>query len=166
MSQFYLSLGTNLGDRPQNLQRALELLEQRVVLTAVSALYETAPWGYADQPAFLNICVRGATSLTPHQLLRACQDVEQEVGRTQTFKWGPRLIDIDILFYDERVIADEALTIPHPFLSERAFVLAPLADIAPDFVHPRTGETVVEMLAHEYTTAVTRLPGNAFWETS
>lgn len=158
MSQIYLSLGTNLGDRPANLQKSLAYLQHGVEVTAVSALYETEPWGITDQPAFLNMCVALQTDLPPHELLCLCQSIEAKVGRRLTYKWGPRLIDIDILFYDDQIIGDETLTIPHPFVGERAFVLAPLADIAPDYVHPQTGETVVQMLAQMYSTAVYRLP--------
>jgi len=158
MSQIYLSLGTNLGDRPANLQKALAYLRRGVEITAVSHVYETEPWGVADQPPFLNICLAGKTHLPPQELLHLCQSVEIQVGRRPTYKWGPRVIDVDILFYDDQIIDEETLTIPHPFVSERAFVLAPLADIAPDFVHPQTDETVVQMLAQVYTTAVHRLP--------
>jgi len=158
LSQIYLSLGTNLEDRPANLQAALAGLHRGVDVTAVSAVYETEPWGVLDQPAFLNLCVGGVTTLTPYELLQLCQSIEVEVGRRPTYKWGPRLIDIDILFYDNQLIQDDRLIIPHPFVDERAFVLAPLADIAPDFVHPQTGKTVVQMLARVYSTAVHRLP--------
>jgi 2-amino-4-hydroxy-6-hydroxymethyldihydropteridine diphosphokinase len=129
-----------------------------VAVTAVSNVYETAAWGVTDQPDFFNICLAGHTDLSPHELLQFCQAVEAEVGRQPTYKWGPRIIDIDILFYDDLIIKDDALTIPHPFVQERAFVLAPLADIAPDYVHPQTGKSVVQMLAEAYTTAVYRLP--------
>ncbi len=158
MSHIYLSLGTNLGDRPANLQQALSALTRRVTITAVSNVYETEPWGVADQPAFLNICVAGKTTLLPHELLDFCKAIEAEVGRTPSFKWGPRLIDIDILFYDDMIMKDDTLAIPHPFVDERAFVLAPLADIAPELEHPQTNESVVQMLTAVYTTAVYLLP--------
>ena len=158
MSHITLSLGTNQGDRPANLQQTLIALEQGLTITAVSHIYETEPWGVTDQPTFLNMCVAGTTTVTPHKLLDFCKTIEAEVGRTPSFKWGPRLIDIDILFFDDLIMQDDALTIPHPFVQERTFVLAPLADIAPDYVHPQTGKSVVQMLADVYTTAVYRLP--------
>ncbi|MBE2220416.1 MAG: 2-amino-4-hydroxy-6-hydroxymethyldihydropteridine diphosphokinase [Anaerolineae bacterium] len=158
MSHIYLSLGTNLGDRPVNLQKALSALTRQITITAVSHVYETEPWGVTEQPAFLNMCVTGTTALIPHDLLDFCKHIEAEVGRTPTFKWGPRLIDIDILFYDDMIMKDDTLAIPHPFVDERAFVLAPLADIAPEYEHPQTHESVVQMLADVYTTAVYRLP--------
>ena len=163
MSQIYLSLGTNLGDRPANLQLALQILARQMTITAVSSVYETEPWGVTDQPAFLNLCLAGFTSLEPYQLLDFCQLVEAEVGRWPTYKWGPRLIDIDILFYDNLILKDDILSVPHPFVDQRAFVLAPLADIAPAYEHPQTHKTVVQMLADvspldETTTAVHLLP--------
>jgi 2-amino-4-hydroxy-6-hydroxymethyldihydropteridine diphosphokinase len=162
MSQIYLSLGANLGDRATSLRQALAGLERDVTVTAVSPLYETEPWGVINQPPFLNLCVGGQTSLPPGELLHFCQTVEQEVGRTPTYRWGPRLIDIDLLFYNDMVISSEPLIIPHPGLATRAFVLAPLADIAPDFVHPESGLTVAQMLANVSTTAVTRLSNQPF----
>ncbi len=158
MSHIYLSLGTNLGDRAANLKSAVHGLKRQMTITAVSNVYETEPWGVADQPAFLNMCVTGTTLLEPHDLLDFCKQIESEVGRTPTFKWGPRLIDIDILFYDNMIMKDDILAIPHPFVDERAFVLAPLADIAPDYEHPQTHESVAQMLAEVYTTAVYQLP--------
>lgn len=158
MSHIYLSLGTNLGDRPVNLQQALLALTRQISITAVSNVYETEPWGVTDQPSFFNICVAGSTTLAPHELLKFCKQIEAEVGRTPTFKWGPRLIDIDILFYDNMIMKDDTLAIPHPFVDERAFVLAPLADIAPDYEHPQTHASVVQMLVDVYTTAVYLLP--------
>ncbi|MFO7662425.1 MAG: 2-amino-4-hydroxy-6-hydroxymethyldihydropteridine diphosphokinase [Chloroflexota bacterium] len=146
MSLIYLGLGSNLNDRYANLRRALAELQEQVDITAVSPVFSTRPWGMADQPKFLNICIEATTSLSPLKTLHFIKRIEQKMGRLPSEKWGPRLIDIDILFYDSLVIADEELIIPHPHIAERAFVLAPLATIIPDFRHPQIGETVQEML--------------------
>ena len=157
MNQIYLSLGTNLGKRQHNLQNALLRLQEEVVLTGVSPIYETDPWGNTDQPQFLNLCVSAQTALQPKELLTFVKQIEQDMGREEITHWGPRLIDIDILFHNETIWQDEDLIIPHPHIAERAFVLAPLTDIAPDFTHPQTGETVVQMLANVFTTSVRKL---------
>lgn len=143
----YLSLGTNLGRRAANLRAALASLAPKIHVRRASPVYETEPWGYADQPAFLNQVVEAETSLAPVELLAYLKAVETGLGRQPTFRYGPRLIDLDVLFYDDLVIQDEALTLPHPRLAERAFVLVPLADLAPDFVHPRLRQSVRDLLA-------------------
>jgi 2-amino-4-hydroxy-6-hydroxymethyldihydropteridine diphosphokinase len=132
----YLALGTNLGDRHRNLCRAVLSLPASVRLLAESPVYETPPWGVTDQPAFLNMVIRVETDLPPLELLTILKKLEQDMGRQLTVRYGPRLIDLDILFYDDLVLETPALTIPHPRLHERAFVLVPLADLAPGMVHP------------------------------
>lgn len=165
MSQVLLSLGTNLGERRQNLRWAVTELGQKMGVTAVSPVYETEPWGKTDQPQFLNMCLVVTTDQSPRQLLTTIKQIEQDLGRTETYRWGPRLIDIDIISYDDVVVAEKGLNIPHARLAERAFVLAPLADVAPDWLHPITGKSVVEMLNAVYSTAVHQLPEPLFSET-
>ena len=147
MIPVFFSLGSNLGDRAQNLAEALPCLQQRVHLTRVSSLYETAPMGYADQPAFLNLACEARTVLPPDALLRFVKQIEQHQGRQATFRYGPRLIDVDILLYGGWVVSTPTLSIPHPRMAERAFVLVPLAEIAPKSVHPVLGLSVAALLA-------------------
>jgi 2-amino-4-hydroxy-6-hydroxymethyldihydropteridine diphosphokinase len=142
----YLALGSNLGDRAGNLRAAVDALAPQVIVSAESKIYETPPWGYEDQPAFLNMAVKAETDLEPASLLKHLKELEVHLGRAQSFRWGPRLIDIDILFDDDRVVDTPSIVIPHPRLHERAFVLIPLADIAPDFVHPVLKKTIRELL--------------------
>lgn len=132
----FLGLGSNLGEREENIRGALNrigaLPDTRVV--RVSSLHETAPWGVTDQPAFLNAAAEVRTELEPEALLNAVKAIEVEVGRTPTFRWGPRLIDIDVLLFGDRTLVTERLTLPHPRILERLFVLEPLAEIAPEVV--------------------------------
>jgi 2-amino-4-hydroxy-6-hydroxymethyldihydropteridine diphosphokinase len=150
----FLALGTNLGDRPANLRAAIATLPPSVVVRQSSPVYETPPWGLTDQPAFLNMVVKAETRLEPAALLATLKRIDQELGRTPTVRWGPRVIDMDILFYDDLVLETPEATIPHPRLHERAFVLVPLADIAPDLRHPVLGKTVAEMLAECDTSGI------------
>jgi 2-amino-4-hydroxy-6-hydroxymethyldihydropteridine diphosphokinase len=147
MHIIYLALGTNLGDRPGNLRAAVKALAPDIHVLAESHVYETPPWGYLDQPAFLNMAVQVETGLEPEALLGRLKQIEVEVGREPSFRYGPRRIDIDILFYDDLVLESGALTIPHPRLHERAFVLVPLSDLAPGMVHPVLGISVADLLA-------------------
>ncbi|MCA9932767.1 MAG: 2-amino-4-hydroxy-6-hydroxymethyldihydropteridine diphosphokinase [Ardenticatenaceae bacterium] len=146
MNQIYLGLGTNLGQREQNVKNALTGLAHFCTVTAVSPLYETLAWGVTSQPSFLNFCAAAQTNLAPHTLLTQLKQLEKTMGRTPTYRWGPRLIDIDILFYNDLILNDDRLTIPHPQLAERAFVLVPLAHIAASVRHPQTGKSVEEMV--------------------
>ena len=132
----YLGLGSNLGGREANMRQALKLMESdaKVAVVAASSLYETRPVGVEDQPDFLNAVVELRTSLDPWELLSLCLDVEKRLGRKRTIRWGPRVIDIDILLYEGVEIADNKLSIPHPRMLERGFVMIPLAEIAPDLL--------------------------------
>lgn len=146
MIRVFLGIGTNLGDRERNLQDALAVLNQKMVILKESSIYQTAPWGYLDQPAFLNQVIEAQTDLSPLNLLGFLKDTEKALGRQANFRYGPRLIDLDILFYGNRIIQTPRLQIPHPRIAQRAFVLVPLAEIAPDFVHPQNRQTVTQLL--------------------
>jgi len=146
MIRVFLGIGTNLGDRERNLQAALAILSQKMVILKESSIYQTAPWGYLDQPAFLNQVIEAQTDLSPLNLLGFLKDTEKALGRQANFRYGPRLIDLDILFYGNRIIQTPRLQIPHPRIAQRAFVLVPLAEIAPDFVHPQNRQTVTQLL--------------------
>ena len=158
MSEIYLSLGTNLGDRLANLRAALKGLPPKVIVRAESKIYETPAWGFEDQPAFLNMAIRGGTDLEPEPLLMYLKQLETRLGRRPSFHWGPRLIDIDLLFYEALVLDTPLLVIPHPRLHERAFVLVPLADIAPDLIHPALGKRVRQLLEGMDKTGIIPLP--------
>jgi len=143
----YIALGTNLGERLDNLRATIQSMPPEVNVLAESHIYETPPWGYENQPAFLNMVLKAETNLEPEALLTYLKQLEVELGREQNFRWGPRLIDLDILFYDDLVIDTPPLVIPHPRLHERAFVLVPLADVAADLVHPKFHLQVKELLS-------------------
>ncbi len=132
----YLALGSNLGDRHGHLIAALDRLQRRVAIDAISAIYQTEPWGYADQPRFLNAACTGTTDLAAEELLAFAKTIEAELGREPTFRYGPRTIDIDILMYGDVVIDTDHYRVPHPGLHKRDFVLAPLRDIAAEVIHP------------------------------
>lgn len=132
MKKVYLSLGSNIGDTKRNLEKALELLSEEMEIRKVSSYYETEPVGYADQDWFLNIVVEALTDMEPYDLLKVTQGIENAMKRVKTIRFGPRIIDIDILLYEGFSSTDEILTVPHPRMKERAFVAVPLYEIAPD----------------------------------
>ncbi len=154
MHTAYIALGTNLGNRLTNLKAALTAFTPQMTVLEKSHIYETLPWGYTDQPSFLNQAAKVETYLEPEPLLRHLKRLEVVLGREPTFQNGPRLIDLDLLFFDDFVVKTSGLTIPHPRLHERAFVLVPLNDIAPDLVHPEFKKTVREMLAECDTSGI------------
>lgn len=142
----YLALGSNMGNRLANLKSAISNLPPQMDVKKKSSVYETPPWGYIDQPAFLNQVIMAETYLEPENLLSHLKRLETVLGREPTFENGPRVIDIDILFYDDLILDSPPLIIPHPRLHTRGFVLMPLNDIAPDLVHPVLGKSVSELL--------------------
>jgi 2-amino-4-hydroxy-6-hydroxymethyldihydropteridine diphosphokinase len=137
MAIAYIGIGSNLGNRQKNCSRAIEMLETRgIVVKKRSSMYETKPRGVADQPQFINMALEVETGLEPYDLLRTLKDIERALGRRETSKWGPRIIDLDILLFNDLFLRDNSLQIPHPLMHERDFVLKPLCEIAPDKIHP------------------------------
>lgn len=140
MSEVFLSFGSNLGDREKNILDAIKLLNEISDIKVIrgSSLYETEPLGFKEQNYFFNIVLRIHTNLSPFELLREIENIEKILGKNIKRKWGPRIIDIDILYYDEDIIETEKLTVPHPLINERMFVLIPMMEIASDFICPKT----------------------------
>jgi 2-amino-4-hydroxy-6-hydroxymethyldihydropteridine diphosphokinase len=164
MATVYLGLGANIGNREANLRTALRDLTRMARVEAVSSLYETDPIGSVPQPAFYNAACRIETGLEPESLLRFLKSVEHEIGRRPSRPaGGPRPIDLDILLYEDRVLQSQDLTIPHPRLAERAFVLVPLAEIAPGVRHPMREQTIAELAAAVGEAGV-RLIKGAGWD--
>lgn len=147
MSEAYIAIGCNLGEKRRQMVQAIDLMQSLGVLRAVAPLYRTGAYGYTDQPDFLNSVVCLKTGLPPLELLEALKRLEHRLGRKKRERWGPREMDLDIIFYNGQLVNEEGLTIPHPDLSNRRFVLQPLADIAPDFISPRHHRTVATLLA-------------------
>ena len=143
----YIGIGSNLGDREFNCKQAIGLIRQKgTTVSKESSLYETKPWGVTDQPLFLNMAIEIVTDLKPFELLRTLKDIENEMGREETFLWGPRIIDLDILLYDNNIVDEKGLRIPHPHMQDREFVLRPLCEIAGDVIHPSLRLSIEELL--------------------
>jgi 2-amino-4-hydroxy-6-hydroxymethyldihydropteridine diphosphokinase len=167
MPTAYIALGSNLGDRAKTLGAAVDCLRSLGRVTASSSLYETEPVGFHDQPNFLNAVLALETNLDPLLLLRALLRIEREMGRdrSRSLIRGPRALDLDLLLMGDAIVSEDELTLPHPHLEERRFVLAPLAEIAPDLLHPQSKLTIAELLAllpdegENRISAVRRLPG-------
>jgi 2-amino-4-hydroxy-6-hydroxymethyldihydropteridine diphosphokinase len=148
MNYAFLSLGSNEGDRIQWLKKAVDMIVKSCgPFTKLSSVYETAAWGITEQADFLNMVARIKTVLSPHELLTAILSIEIALGRKREVKWGPRIIDIDILLYNYEIIDSSELIVPHPFMQDRRFILAPLAQIAPAYLHPKLNKTITELLA-------------------
>ena len=152
--KIFLGLGTNQGDRQTNLETVVKALPPDVAVLQSSPVYQTPPWGYADQPDFLNQVLLAETTLSPLALLRYVKQIEEKIGRKKTFRWGPREIDIDILDYGGQVHELDGLTLPHPRMHHRAFVLVPLADIAPRWNHPVLDQSAADLLAQSDPTQI------------
>lgn len=147
MDKVYLLLGMNEGNREENLLKAKQFLEEQCCrILQTSSLYETEAWGLREQNAFLNQAVQIETELAPLALLAALKSIEKEIGRKETIKWGPRIIDMDILFYGNEILNTPELTIPHPFIAERKFTLVCLNEIAEELVHPVLKKAIADLL--------------------
>ena len=156
--RIFIGLGTNLGDKLANLQAALDALREFVTVTKISSIFQTTPWGYLDQDDFFNIVIEVNAILAPLELLDRLKTLESELGRTESFRYGPRIIDMDILMYGDLIYISERLEIPHPRMTERAFVLAPFAEIAPEVVHPILKKTIEKLLSEVDSSGVRKLP--------
>lgn len=164
MSKVLVGVGSNLGDREFLIRKAVEAMRDlpRTLVVRVSSLYDTEPVGEVDQPAFLNAVVWLETTLEPRELLWQLLLIEKRMGRVRSQRWGPRPIDLDLLFYDDRQIEEPDLTVPHPEATRRAFVLMPLLELDPDFVHPITGESIKKLIKRLPPNPPVR-KGGRFW---
>lgn len=147
MHNVFIAIGTNLGDKEENIRQSIKKMAQNNIhIIKKSTVYKTMPYGYKNQPVFLNCVVQAETMLSPEELLYVLLSIEKQMGRKRKIHWGPRIIDLDIIFYDNLIINSSNLKIPHPDMQNREFVLKPLCDIAPNFVHPVLHKTVKELL--------------------
>jgi dihydroneopterin aldolase/2-amino-4-hydroxy-6-hydroxymethyldihydropteridine diphosphokinase len=147
MSVAYIGIGSNVGKRKENCYRALTLLKQKgIKITKMSSFHETEPWGYKNQPSFLNMVIEAETKLGARDLLETLQQIEKKLGREKSFKWGPRTIDLDMLLFDNMSVQENDLMIPHPLMHKREFVLKPLCEITPALRHPVLKVSVQKLL--------------------
>jgi 2-amino-4-hydroxy-6-hydroxymethyldihydropteridine diphosphokinase len=147
MVEAYIAVGSNVGDREANTKKAFSILEERTKIIKISSLYETKPMYLEDQGWFLNCIAKVETELSPKELLKFLKSIEQKLGRQTVKRNGPRIIDLDILFYGNQILKEDDLDVPHPRIGERTFVLVPLAEIAPNLIHPVTKKTIANMLS-------------------
>jgi 2-amino-4-hydroxy-6-hydroxymethyldihydropteridine diphosphokinase len=147
MVEAYIALGSNLGDREANIKKAFDALKERIQIVKTSSLYETKPMYVEDQGWFLNCTAKIETNLAPEELLKFLKSIEQKLGRKTVKRNGPRTIDLDILFYGDQILKENDLQLPHPKIGERPFVLVPLAEIAPNLIHPVNKKTIIAMLS-------------------
>jgi 2-amino-4-hydroxy-6-hydroxymethyldihydropteridine diphosphokinase len=166
MAKDYIGLGSNLGDRMATLRTAIERFESLGRVTSVSSLYKTEPVGYLEQPSFLNAVIALETALTPADLLHALVGIERDLGRARSFPNAPRTLDLDLLLVDNVILDTPELTLPHPRQHGRAFVLVPLAEIAPQVVHPGSGKTMQELLRALPDQGGVEVYARAGWESS
>lgn len=160
MHTIFLALGSNVGDSVDNIHYAISLLEEKISSITLAPIYTSKAVGYTDQPDFFNTAIKAETNLEPLELLKFVKQIEQEIGRVHRFRWGPREIDIDIIFYDDITFKDDLLEIPHPRAHERDFVLLPIADIDKNFIHPtkqKTIETLLSELSIEQTAVLKKI---------
>jgi 2-amino-4-hydroxy-6-hydroxymethyldihydropteridine diphosphokinase len=147
MSIAYIGIGSNLGNRQKNCLRAIKLIEKNgIVIRKLSSMYETEPWGIKDQPHFLNMAIEIETHLNPEELLKILKNIENKIGRRKSYRWGPRSIDLDILLFDNLILKEDNLEIPHPLMHKRNFVLLPLSEIAPDIIHPLLRKKISDLV--------------------
>ncbi|WP_145520008.1 2-amino-4-hydroxy-6-hydroxymethyldihydropteridine diphosphokinase [Staphylococcus warneri] len=153
MVKAYLGLGSNIGDRAHQLQQAIRIIDQYqyIDVTSISPIYETEPVGYTDQPQFLNLCIEIETTLNPQELIKRCLETEEALHRVRKIRWGPRTLDVDILLYGNEIIEEDNLIIPHPRMTERAFVLIPLNDIASKHIEPRSQKLIENLVIADST---------------
>jgi 2-amino-4-hydroxy-6-hydroxymethyldihydropteridine diphosphokinase len=150
MNNVYFSIGSNIGNKKENLKNAINLLQKNNInIKKISSVYKTEPIGIKKQPYFYNICVKAKTDLTPQKILKIIKKIEKKLGRTKNIKWGPRIIDIDILFYNNIILYAKNLKIPHPEIKKRKFVLIPLYEIDKKIYHPVEKKTIKNMLKNK-----------------